>query len=152
MAECAISVVVLVIRVLQYSHKCLLMGEDCQLLRFVSLLSHIVSDLYPYPSAVKGIRTASRKAADVVDVSAECCCSLVVSSESAPMHCLVGYDWVVVDSIPVKSDFLLDGRMSCIKVHLAVRDILVRRVHDEVAFELRTLIQCSLDCRSVSGL
>lgn len=152
MAECAISVVVLVIRVLQYSHKRLLMGEDCQLLRLVSLLSHIVSDLYPYPSAVKGIRAASRKAADVVDVSAERCRSLVVSRESAPMHRLVGYDRVMVDGIPVKSDFLLDGRMGRIKVHLAVRHVLVRRVHDEVAFELWTLVQCGLYCRPVGGL
>lgn len=152
MAECAISVVVLVIRVLQYSHKRLLMGEDCQLLRFVSLLSHIVSDLYPYPSAVKGIRTTIRKAADVVDVSAECRRSLVVGGESAPMHRLVGYDRVVVDGVPVKSDFLLDGRMSRIEVHLAVRNVLVRRVHDEVAFELGALVQRGLDCRPVGGL
>ena len=152
MAECVISVEVLVIRVLQHSNKCLLMGEDGHLLCFVSLLGHIVSGLYPYPSAVKGIRTASWKAADVVDVSAERCRSLVVCGESAPMHCLVGYDRVVVYGVPVKSDFLLDSRMSRIKVHLAVRHVLVWRVHDEVAFELRTLVQCGLYCRSVGGL
>lgn len=152
MAECAISVVVLVIRVLQYSHKCLLMSEDCHLLCFISLLSHIVSCLYPYPSAVKVIRTTCRKSTDVVDVFTKCCCSLVVSRESTPMHCLVSYDWVVVDSIPVKSNFLLDSCISCIKVHLAVRNILVRCVYDEIVFELRTLVQCSLYCCSVSSL
>ena len=152
MAECAISVVVLVVRVLQHSHKRLLMGEDCQLLCFVSLLGHIVSGLYPYPSAVKGIRAAVRKVADVVYVSAERRRSLVVGGESAPMHRLVGYDRVVVDGVPVKSDFLLHGRMGRIKVHLAVRNVLVRRVHHELAFELRALVQCGLDCCSVSSL